>query len=157
MSHRAGYNAAMNRIHAVYHLDADSSAIEARAEALAAEQSVEMPPAAITDAYVRDEILARVEDIRPLAPGRFAVTLGIAAASTGPESGQLMNMLFGNCSLQEDVRLVEVELPPATRDAFVGPRYGLPGIRRLVQAENRALTMTALKPQGLGAEALGAL
>ena len=157
MNHRAGYNAAMNRIHAVYHLDADSSAIEARAEALAAEQSVEMPPAAITDAYVRDEILARVEDIRPLAPGRFAVTLGIAAASTGPESGQLMNMLFGNCSLQEDVRLVEVELPPATRDAFVGPRYGLPGIRRLVQAENRALTMTALKPQGLGAEALGAL
>jgi len=99
MNHRAGYNAGMSRIQAVYHLEADSSAIEARAEALAAEQSVEMPPAAITDAYVRDEILARVENIRPLAPGRFAVTLGIAEATTGPEPGQLMNMLFGNCSL----------------------------------------------------------
>lgn len=157
MNRRAGYNAAMNRILATYHITADSSAIEARAATLAAEQSVEMPPAAITDAYVRNEILARVEQIEPLSPGTFAVTLGIAEATTGPEPGQLMNMLFGNCSLQDDLRLVDVEFPTATLEAFAGPRFGLAGIRKLLGVQNRALTMTALKPQGMDAEALGQL
>lgn len=157
MNRCAGYNAAMNRIRAVYHISAEPEAIEARAEALAAEQSVEMPPAAITDRYVRDEILARVEHLEPVSPGTFAVTLGIAAATTGPEPGQLMNMLFGNCSLQEDLRLVDVEFPPQILEAFAGPRFGLAGIRDRLQVMDRALTMTALKPQGLAAEALGEL
>jgi ribulose-bisphosphate carboxylase large chain len=147
----------MLRIRAHYHLAAAPEGIEARAAALALEQSIEMPLEAVDDAYVRDEVVARVEEIGEIEPGRFRVVLGISTATTGSEIGQLMNMLFGNCSLQGDVELADVELPEALLEAFDGPRHGLEGLRALTGAGDRALTMTALKPQGLGAAELAAL
>ncbi len=136
-----------DRILATYHIAAPETASRARAEALASEQSVEMPVAAITDRFVLDEIVARVEAIHH-AGEDFEVVLGIAPATTGQEVSQLMNMLFGNCSLQPEVSLVDVAFPAGYADAFPGPRYGIEGIRELTGARGRALTCTALKPQG---------
>ena len=53
------------RILATYRVSAPAGEIEARARALAAEQSVEMPVEAIRDARVLGEIVATVESIRP--------------------------------------------------------------------------------------------
>jgi ribulose-bisphosphate carboxylase large chain len=147
----------MSRLHAIYHLRSTAQDVAARARALALEQSIEMPLEPVTSAYVRDEIVASVEGITEIAPGRYAVVLGIATATTGGEIGQAMNMLFGNCSLQDDVELVDVGFPDDFLEGFAGPRHGLEGIRARVGAEGRALTMTALKPQGLPPEALGEL
>lgn len=147
----------MTRLHALYHLETDAASVEARAQALAAEQSIEMPPSAVNNAWIREEILASVEGIQQLGERRFAVMLGIASATTGGEAGQLMNMLFGNCSLQYDVTLVDVRFPDDFIDAFPGPRHGLEGIRAKVRAPDRPLTMTALKPQGLPATDLARL
>jgi len=147
----------MSRLHAIYHLHAAPDDIAARARALALEQSIEMPLEAVTSEYVRSDIVASVESITEIAPRRYAVVLGIATATTGGEIGQTMNMLFGNCSLQEDVELVDVGLPDDFLAGFKGPRFGLDGIRDRVGAAERALTMTALKPQGLSAADLGAL
>jgi ribulose-bisphosphate carboxylase large chain len=66
-------------------------------------------------------------------------------------------MLFGNTSLHADVALHDVELPGALAEAFEGPRHGLPELRRRVGAPVRALTCSALKPQGLPAAKLAAL
>jgi ribulose-bisphosphate carboxylase large chain len=137
----------MDRILATYRITADASEARARADALAVEQSVEMPVAAIDDARVLSEVLARVEEIRPGA-GAFDVVLGIAPATTGNEASQLANMLFGNCSLQPEVELVDVEIPDGYERAFPGPRFGIAGIRALTGAAGRPLTCTALKPQG---------
>ena len=139
----------MERLIATYHLQAAPADIDARAEALAWEQSIEMPLPAVGSDYVRQEVVARVERIAPLAAGGFEVQLGLGVETTGFEAGQLMNMLFGNCSLQEDVTLVDVDFPPEFLRRFPGPRFGLPGIRRRLVVHSRALTMTALKPQGL--------
>lgn len=147
----------MNRLHALYHLRCAAADVEARAEALALEQSIEMPLAPVTSAYVRDEVVARVEGIAEIAPGLHSVTLGIATVTTGGEIGQAMNMLFGNCSLQEDVTLVDVALSDEFLAGFSGPRHGLGGLRKAVGAQDRALTMTALKPQGLSPTELGQL
>jgi ribulose-bisphosphate carboxylase large chain len=135
------------RIRASYHLAVPEAEVEARARALAVEQSVEMPLEAIADRHVLEDVVARVESIRPRDAG-FEVVLGIAGSTTGPEASQLLNMLFGNCSLQPDVRLVEVELPAGYERSFPGPRFGIDGIRDLVRAPHRTLTCTALKPQG---------
>jgi len=135
------------RILATYRIAVAEAESRARAEALAAEQSVEMPVAAIDDPHVRDEIVATVESIRPHAD-RFDVTLGIAPATTGHEASQLMNMLFGNCSLQPEVELVDVKFPDGYERAFGGPRFGIDGIRTLTGVTGRPLTCTALKPQG---------
>ncbi len=146
----------MERILATYRLAVAPGQGEARARALAVEQSVEMPLDAIADARVLGEIVATVESVAPRAGGVEAV-LGIAPATTGGEASQLLNMLFGNCSLQPDVELVDVAFPPGYEAAFGGPRFGIEGIRALVHAQARAITCTALKPQGSTLEHLAGL
>ena len=138
----------MTRLLAHYQVGGPAADIEARAAALALEQSIEMPLTAVTSAYVREQVVARVERITPLGQ-HHQVTLAIATATVGRDIGQLMNMLFGNCSLQDDVMLCDVELPAELVASWRGPRHGLDGLRALVGAGRRALTMTALKPQGL--------
>lgn len=143
------------RLLATYRLSGGGD-IAARAEALAAEQSVEMPVAAIRDPGVTEHVLARVESI--LASGEeHRVTLALAAATTGPEPSQLANMLFGNCSLQPDVALESVAFPEGYPAAFARPAFGIAGLRAAVGAGTRPLTCTALKPQGSTVEHLARL
>ena len=146
----------MDRIRATYRIAASESESRARAEALAVEQSVEMPLAAIGDEAVLRDVVASVESIRPLA-GEFEVVLGIAPSTTGREASQLMNMLFGNCSLQPEVQLVDVRMPDGYEESFPGPRYGIEGIRTITGVKDRPLTCTALKPQGSSVEFLAHL
>jgi ribulose-bisphosphate carboxylase large chain len=146
----------MDRILATYRITAGESESRVRAEALAAEQSVEMPVTAIDDPHVLTDILAQVKAIRPHA-GDFEVVLAIATETTGGEASQLANMLFGNCSLQPEVELIDVELPQGYERTFPGPRFGIEGIRKLAGVTGRALTCTALKPQGTPVERLAEL
>ena len=139
----------MDWLTATYDIAADEATAHARAEALALEQSVECPLEAIGDARVLDEIVARVADVRDAGGGRFHVDVRIAAQTTGGEPAQLMNMVFGNCSLWPDVRLRDLQLPESLAERFAGPRHGLRGIRDLLGAPHRALTNAAVKPQGL--------
>lgn len=146
-----------DRITAVYHIADSAARIGARAEALAVEQSVEMPVSAVSSQHVLDNIVGRVEDIGELGDGRFEVRIGLAVATTGPEPGQLMNMLFGNSSIHADIELVDAIFPDAVLAHFGGPHHGLSGLRAKVGAKDRALTCSALKPQGLDAKGLAAI
>jgi ribulose-bisphosphate carboxylase large chain len=96
-------------------------------------------------------------DIREIDHGLFEVRIGLAAETADSDAGQLMNMLFGNTSLHEDVVLADAELSPALIAGFGGPHHGVHGLRRRVGAGRRALTCSALKPQGLASERLGEL
>jgi ribulose-bisphosphate carboxylase large chain len=157
MSSATGMIAPMEFLRATYRIASSRSDIAARAAALALEQSVEMPASAIRSDYVRRHTLGQVAEIVPLDDHYFRVVLELAVATTGFETGQLMNMLFGNCSLQDDVQLLDVDLPTDLLRAFAGPRFGIPGIRRRLGIATRALTCTALKPQGLSADELADL
>jgi len=144
-------------LHVTYLVRSDARAIAQRAQAIAVEQSVEMPLSAIEDDFVSSEIVGRVESIAEQASGVFAVRIALAAATVGQDAGQLINMLFGNTSLQDDVVLHDVDLPPAMVAGFGGPRHGLTDLRARVGAGRRALTCSALKPQGLSPDQLAQL
>src|SRR5687768_16653405 len=105
-----------------YRLACPSDAIDARALALALEQTVEVPLAAVTDERVRREVMGEVVSITPDESGTFDVRIGLAAETIGEDPGQLMNMLFGNASLQADVELIDAELPGSLLATFGGPR-----------------------------------
>ena len=144
-------------IEAVYHLRCDASKAEARARALAVEQSVEMPVSAIADERVLAEIVGKVRSISDLGGGVFEARIALASETVGHDASQLMNMLFGNASLLEDVVLSDAILPAEVLVGFGGPRQGFAELRDKVGARARALTCTALKPQGLPAEKLAEL
>jgi ribulose-bisphosphate carboxylase large chain len=147
----------MGRMTAVYRVRSEAGAIEARARAIAVEQSVEMPLAAISDERILREVAGEVQAIAELAPGLFEVRIGLGLATLGLDAGQLLNMLFGNTSLQEDVTLYDAEIPDELAAHFGGPNFGVAGLRKACGAGDRALTCTALKPQGLPPSELGAL
>lgn len=140
----------MSWIEVTYHLRGAPEDAEARARAIAIEQSIEMPPEAVDDPFVLGEILGRVVAVEPRGNGLHAIRILLAAATVGDDAGQLLNMLFGNSSLHDDLTLADFTLPPELRAALGdGPQIGLDGLRQRVGAGARALTCSALKPQGL--------
>jgi ribulose-bisphosphate carboxylase large chain len=146
-----------SRFTVTYHVRSSAAAIEARAQGIAVEQSVEMPLAAIDDETVLAEIVGAVEGIDDIGDGVFAVRIGLATATVGRDAGQLLNMVFGNTSLHDDVTLRDIAIPDALIEAFGGPRHGIADLRFRLQLHGRAMTASALKPQGLPADALAAL
>jgi ribulose-bisphosphate carboxylase large chain len=145
------------RLTAIYHVSSDAASIEARARSLAIEQSVEMPLEAIDDLSVLSDIVGEVRGISDIGDGQFEVRIGLAVATVGGDAGQLLNMLFGNSSLQPDVVLADAELPDRLKARFPGPNHGIRAMRARVGAGVRALTCAAIKPQGLPADRLARL
>jgi ribulose-bisphosphate carboxylase large chain len=142
---------------ASYRLRADESEVKGRAEALLYEQTVELPPAAVEDPYVRGEVLARLEGIETEGRGSHRIRVAYPDLATALDPAQILNVLFGNSSMHPDLELVDVELSPATSAALGGPRQGSGGLRKLVDVQDRPLTCTALKPMGLPTRELARL
>lgn len=130
---------------------------ESAAAALALEQSVEVPLAAVFDPWVREHVVGRVEDLTNQDAEHYIATLSLSVASTGLDVAQTINMLFGNASLHPHVTLVDAQLPEALLRALRGPRFGIQGLRDRTGAHRRPLTCAALKPQGLAPKALAKL
>lgn len=147
----------MSWIDVTYRVRGAADEIRAIANALALEQSVEVPAEVIRDAFVAEHIVGRVDTIRDAGDGTHLVVIRLAAATTGGDVAQTINMLFGNSSLQDHVELVDADFPPDFLARFPGPRFGIDGLRALIGARNRPLTCAALKPQGLSPEHLAEL
>jgi ribulose-bisphosphate carboxylase large chain len=137
------------RFTVTYRIRSDAASVQARAEAIAVEQSVEMPVSAIAEPEILSDIVGKVEAIEDRGDGVYDARIGLAVATTGLEAGQLLNMVYGNTSLQDDVLLLDVKVPPEIAAAFGGPRHGIEGLRDRAGAYGRALTCSALKPQGV--------
>ena len=146
--------ASPHRVTATYRLRVPASDGAQRAQQLALEQSIEMLATSVTDQRVSDTIIARVDDVTAGNDGTVTARLALSAETVGEDAGQLMNMLFGNCSLQPDVELIDIDLPAALTGAWGGPNHGIDGMRRLTGAFKRPLTSTALKPIGSTIDAL---
>jgi ribulose-bisphosphate carboxylase large chain len=143
------------RFTVTYHVRSDPASIQARSWAIAVEQSVEMPLAAIDEPEVLFNIVGKVEQIDDLGSGTFAVRIGLALATTGSDPGQMLNMLFGNTSLHDDVILRDVAIPEQLRANT--NTNATPVLRRRLGIALRAFTGSALKPQGLAPERLADL
>lgn len=144
----------MSRINVTYRVQSDAADIEARATAIAVEQSVEMPVQAIENEYVLNEILGKVEGITDNKDGTYKVVIALATETTGFEVAQLTNMIFGNSSMHAAITLQDADFPEELAKTFGGPNHGIEGLRKRCGGENRAMTCSAIKPQGLPVEGL---
>lgn len=145
------------RFRATYAITGPHDVARDRAESIAVEQTIEFPADLLADDDIRRHVIGRVESVEAAGPERTLATISYAVETSGGELPQLLNVLFGNCSLYPGVRLVGLELPPELLRRFPGPRFGVPGLRALLGALARPLLATALKPMGLGTPALAEL
>jgi ribulose-bisphosphate carboxylase large chain len=128
-----------------------------RADELALEQTVELPREALTGKAAEHGLTARVSVVEPLDESSHRVRLEIPLEAAAGDPAQLLNVLFGNVSLQGDVELVDVELPGPLLGALGGPGFGIRGLREACGVRGRALSCVALKPMGLPPEDLADL
>jgi ribulose-bisphosphate carboxylase large chain len=125
--------------------------------AVAREQTLEVPPGVAGDA-LEGLLLGRIDDIVGLSAGGFDITISYALEVTGTELLQVLNVAYGNVSLMNGVRLVDLLLPPEVLDALPGPRVGIAGLRETVGAAGgRPLVSVAIKPVGRTSQELADL
>jgi ribulose-bisphosphate carboxylase large chain len=147
-----------DRLRATYELRgaAEQDAAE-KARDIALEQTVELPDGTFP-AALGERVAGRVESLEPAAEGCWRAVIGYDPLVLGDDLAQLLNVLFGNISLKEGIRLAGIEWPAGALDRFTGPRYGIDGLREVCNVfERRPLLCAALKPVGLSAPELAAL
>jgi ribulose-bisphosphate carboxylase large chain len=141
----------------VYRVRVSEPALDERIEALLLEQTVELPRSALRTPYARDHLVGSVIGHEKVATGDYRVRLAQPAIAAANDPAQLLNLVFGNCSLQPDVELEDVHLPDALARTLGGPRFGIAGLRQVTGVQGRALTASVLKPIGLSVEETGSL
>ena len=112
------------RFRAVYRVLGDAQTARARAWGICLEQTVELPEHLVPAGFVRDHVVGRVESVERIAGGCLAAISYPIGTSAG-ELTQLLNVLFGNTSIQPRVKLERLILPTALLRRFAGPRFGV--------------------------------
>ena len=134
-----------------YRISADDEAQAACfAKDIALEQTVELPETSLPDGSLRDVVMGQVLDIRRAErnPRRFDATISYHFETTGYKIPQFLNVLFGNSSMKDNLKIIKLSLPDEFLRHFSGPRYGIEGLRKKTGIYNRPLACTALKPMG---------
>ena len=121
------------------------------AEEICVEQSVEFPAVVLPEGEIPGQILGRVEDFSNAGENTWKALISFCAETAG-EFTQFLNVVFGNFSMKQNVRVAHIELSPSLFEFIRGPRFGIEGIRDLLQEYEKPLLMTALKPLGLSSK-----
>ena len=127
-----------------------------KASAIAREQTVEIP-AGVAAAEVEQLTIGVVSAVAEPSARRARVAIDYPWRELVSDLPQLVNLLYGNISLQRGVRIVGIDWPAELVGQFPGPAFGVAGLRELLGVHNRALLAGALKPVGLGVPALARL
>lgn len=133
---------------------ADAAEARTRAEGIALEQTVEVPPDVVPEGYIANEIVGKIEEIGPEGEGRFRATLSYSPDSAGHELTQFFNVIFGNSSIQKGLKVIGINPGADMLARHPGPRFGIEGIRALAGRAHGGMIAPVLKPQGLGSDAL---
>ena len=139
------------RVHYALRLARGESARD-RAAAIAREQTVEIAPG-IAAAAVERRTLGRVAKVE--GDGRRArAAIDYPWRELVSDLPQLMNLLFGNVSMQRGIRVESIDWPAALLERLPGPRFGVEGIRERLGVPDRPLLAAVIKPIGLSAAEL---
>lgn len=139
-------------IKATYRLQAENlSQAQALAKAIAYEQTVELPPEQITDPRLLRDVVAQIKTVEQDRdePGAWRAEIHYNADLANQQLSQLFNLVYANVSMYFGVRLMDLDLPAALLRHFPGPRFGVQGLRELLNVPRRPLLCTVVKPRGL--------
>lgn len=145
------------RFSVLYRIAGGESLAMERARDILIEQTVEFPAELVPEGKIRNEILGRIESFEPAGGESFDVRISFCVESAGNELPQLLNVVFGNISMKPGIRVMRLLLSEKILSLFRGPRFGISGLRKLLDVSDRPLLCTALKPMGLCAEDLAEL
>ena len=84
------------------------------------------------------------EDIRKR---HFILQIAIPCINLEPQLPMLLSTIAGNdVTITYRVKLLDIRLPRSFVDAFGGPKFGIPGIRKILNVMDRPLIVNMIKP-----------
>jgi ribulose-bisphosphate carboxylase large chain len=139
----------MSDIVVSYQVISDKESVSDLARKIAIEQSVETPESLITP-EIEARFVGRIEKICPVKNhiNKYTITLSYSEEILSQQYNQLLNLCFGNVSMYQNVKCVDIDLSDKLLSHFAGPRFGVSGIRECLGVHGRPLLATALKPRG---------
>jgi len=145
----------LERFSVVYRVFADTeNEASQRAEAISLEQTVEIPRDVVPSGYIEDVILGQIEHISYETEGQFIVTMSYSPDSVGSELPQLLNVIFGNSSIQRGLKVLSLDLGTELAKRFRGAKFGISGVRKRSNRLTGGLISAVIKPQGSSADDL---
>jgi ribulose-bisphosphate carboxylase large chain len=148
----------MDRFTVTYRIVADDDADAlARAEAIALEDTVEIPRDVVPSGYIEDTVLGRVEDVSAASDGVWTAKIGYHIDAVGRELPQLLNVVLGNASILRGVKAVDINPNADLLERFPGARFGASGVRTLTGRTSGGFVCPVIKPQGSTPETLARL
>ena len=145
--------------HIIFHytLSCTENLVKERSESLLLEQTIELSRKALFDTWVKEHIVGEIVKLEQIGDDMFSLSIAQPLRTTALDPAQLLNVAFGNSSLQPDVTLELIEPPSELFGRMPGPQFGIDGLRTKLGVPHRALTCTALKPMGLSADRMAQL
>ena len=89
-----------------------------RAAEVALEQTVEIPRDVVPRGYVEEEILGKVKSVAEEDQGRHLARISYSPDSVSDELPQLLNVIFGNSSIQKGIKVVDLQLGSTLTERF---------------------------------------
>jgi len=142
------------RFSVVYRIAGDQDDARRRSEHICIEQTIEFPAELIADDDIRGHVMGQLESFTPLGETLHEAEISYAYEVTASTLPQMINVIFGNISLQPGVCVHRLKLPDSFTANFKGPRFGRTGLRDLCDEPKGPLFCSALKPMGLSSKAL---
>lgn len=128
-----------------------------RAAGIALEQTVEIPRDVVPEGYIEDVILGKVERVVQTEEGIFSAEVSYSPDAVGHELPQLLNVVFGNSSIQKGLKVIGFTPCTEIEERFGGARFGIDGVRRLTGRKSGGFVCPVIKPQGSTSERLAEL
>lgn len=145
----------MSRFAITYKIYAHSDQeAQSRADGIALEQTVEIPRDVVPKGYIEDVILGKVETIERVGDGIYHGVVSYSQDSTGNQLPQLLNVIFGNSSIQKGIKVIDIQLNDGLQKHFTGAKFGIEGVRKMSNHSKGALISPVIKPQGLNCDEL---
>lgn len=157
-------------IFALYYMEAKSTDLLKKVEAIALEQStgtwVTVPE---ESEEIRRRCVAKVinlheipnyevDEPNPEGNRKFIFTLAFPAANINGQIPQLLTAVYGNISMVSKLKLLDIFLPQSFVKNYSGPKFGIEGLRKLLKVEKRPLLCAMFKPCiGMPPKVLGKL
>lgn len=130
--------------------------IDRKVEDICLEQSVELPRRLLTG-EIEKKVVGTPSKQEQIEENVYDVAVSWPLENVGGDISQFLNILYGNISLQEGIKITGAGWKTLGNELFGGPAFGIDGIRKKIRKPGGALSSTALKPLGTDSEGIAEL
>ncbi|MFM9129858.1 MAG: ribulose 1,5-bisphosphate carboxylase large subunit, partial [Actinomycetes bacterium] len=104
-----------------YEINSDSK--EVLIDAIRVEQTIEFPYR-LAKTWIQNEVVGQVVSVEDKT-NKACVTISYSDDVVANELPQFLNLLFGNASLFNGVKITNIKFPETFLNSFKGPRFGM--------------------------------